>query len=153
MFCLGSPLRPPVWLDHESSESSVFTAEAGGWHWAALHSRWRGPGMQTQSQVSHVTNEGPALPCSQGPWNWPTSPHPVFVLSDTDQSFNKVAERVLMRLQEKLKGVEEGTVLSVGGQVNLLIQQAMDPKNLSRLFPGWKAWVWSSTWISLQLSL
>ncbi|XP_007934807.1 serine-protein kinase ATM [Orycteropus afer afer] len=62
-------------------------------------------------------------------------------LSDFNQSFNKVAERVLMRLQEKLKGVEEGTVLSVGGQVNLLIQQAMDPKNLSRLFPGWKAWV------------
>nr|XP_056714051.1 serine-protein kinase ATM [Euleptes europaea] len=60
--------------------------------------------------------------------------------SDT-QTFNKVAERVLMRLQEKLKGVEEGTVLSVGGQVNLLIQQAMDPKNLSRLYPGWKAWV------------
>lgn len=62
-------------------------------------------------------------------------------LSDIDQSLNKVAERVLMRLQEKLKGVEEGTVLSVSGQVNLLIQQAMDPKNLSRLFPGWKAWV------------
>ncbi|KAM9220531.1 serine-protein kinase ATM isoform 2-T2 [Dugong dugon] len=62
-------------------------------------------------------------------------------VSDIDQSFNKVAERVLMRLQEKLKGVEEGTVLSVGGQVNLLIQQAMDPKNLSWLFPGWKAWV------------
>ncbi|KAK7172240.1 hypothetical protein R3I93_004526 [Phoxinus phoxinus] len=57
------------------------------------------------------------------------------------QSFNKVAERVLLRLQEKLKGVEDGTVLSVGGQVNLLIQQAMDPKNLSRLFPGWQAWV------------
>lgn len=65
----------------------------------------------------------------------------VFFISDIDHSFNKVAERVLMRLQEKLKGVEEGTVLSVGGQVNLLIQQAMDPKNLSRLFPGWKAWV------------
>lgn len=61
-------------------------------------------------------------------------------LSDS-QSFNKVAERVLLRLQEKLKGVEEGTVLSVGGQVNLLIQQAMDLKNLSRLFPGWQAWV------------
>ncbi|KAI1893429.1 hypothetical protein AGOR_G00123630 [Albula goreensis] len=60
--------------------------------------------------------------------------------SDT-QSFNKVAERVLLRLQEKLKGVEEGAVLSVSGQVNLLIQQAMDPKNLSRLFPGWQAWV------------
>ncbi|CAI5773239.1 serine-protein kinase ATM isoform X1 [Podarcis lilfordi] len=61
--------------------------------------------------------------------------------SNDNQTFNKVAERVLMRLQEKLKGVEEGTVLSVGGQVNLLIQQARDPKNLSRLFPGWKAWV------------
>ncbi|XP_059186754.1 serine-protein kinase ATM [Centropristis striata] len=61
--------------------------------------------------------------------------------SSDSQSFNKVAERVLLRLQEKLKGVEEGTVLSVGGQVNLLIQQSMDPKNLSRLFPGWQAWV------------
>ncbi|XP_030632937.1 serine-protein kinase ATM isoform X2 [Chanos chanos] len=61
--------------------------------------------------------------------------------SSDSQSFNKVAERVLLRLQEKLKGVEEGAVLSVGGQVNLLIQQAMDPKNLSRLFPGWQAWV------------
>uniref|UniRef100_A0A8D2ZRU2 Serine-protein kinase ATM n=1 Tax=Scophthalmus maximus TaxID=52904 RepID=A0A8D2ZRU2_SCOMX len=44
--------------------------------------------------------------------------------SSDSQSFNKVAERVLLRLQEKLKGVEQGTVLSVGGQVNLLIQQA-----------------------------
>ncbi|XP_034023977.1 serine-protein kinase ATM isoform X2 [Thalassophryne amazonica] len=61
--------------------------------------------------------------------------------SSDSQSVNKVAERVLLRLQEKLKGVEEGTVLSVGGQVNLLIQQAMDSKNLSRLFPGWQAWV------------
>ncbi|XP_033952949.1 serine-protein kinase ATM [Pseudochaenichthys georgianus] len=61
--------------------------------------------------------------------------------SRDSQSYNKVAERVLLRLQEKLKGVEGGTVLSVGGQVNLLIQQAMDPKNLSRLFSGWQAWV------------
>ncbi|XP_078258598.1 serine-protein kinase ATM [Rhinoraja longicauda] len=57
------------------------------------------------------------------------------------KSINKVAERVLLRLQEKLKGVEERAVLSVGGQVNLLIQQARDPKNLSRLFPGWQPWV------------
>ncbi|CAJ0954497.1 unnamed protein product [Ranitomeya imitator] len=61
--------------------------------------------------------------------------------SNDTQSFNKVAERVLLRLQEKLKGVEEGTVLNAEGQVNLLIQKAMDPKNLSKLFPGWKAWV------------
>ncbi|XP_010789117.1 serine-protein kinase ATM [Notothenia coriiceps] len=61
--------------------------------------------------------------------------------SRDSQSYNKVAERVLLRLQEKLKGVEGGTVLSVRGQVNLLIQQAMDPENLSRLFSGWQAWV------------
>ncbi|KAJ7995488.1 hypothetical protein DPEC_G00245090 [Dallia pectoralis] len=61
--------------------------------------------------------------------------------SGDTESINKVAVRVLLRLQEKLKGVEEGTVLSVGGQVNLLIQQASDPNNLSRLFHGWQAWV------------
>ncbi|KAJ3590644.1 hypothetical protein NHX12_008594, partial [Muraenolepis orangiensis] len=33
------------------------------------------------------------------------------------------------------------STLGVGGQVNLLIQQAMDPNNLSRLFHGWQAWV------------
>uniref|UniRef100_A0A8C2EAU1 non-specific serine/threonine protein kinase n=1 Tax=Cyprinus carpio TaxID=7962 RepID=A0A8C2EAU1_CYPCA len=80
-------------------------------------------------------------------FDWTMNPLKAFYLqqhdehADDSQSFNKVAERVLLRLQEKLKGVEEGTVLSVGGQVNLLIQQAMDPKNLSRLFPGWQAWV------------
>uniref|UniRef100_A0A8C2EAK1 non-specific serine/threonine protein kinase n=1 Tax=Cyprinus carpio TaxID=7962 RepID=A0A8C2EAK1_CYPCA len=86
-------------------------------------------------------------------FDWTMNPLKAFYLQQPDfsyvlmcfcsdsQSFNKVAERVLLRLQEKLKGVEEGTVLSVGGQVNLLIQQAMDPKNLSRLFPGWQAWV------------
>lgn len=75
--------------------------------------------------------------CSCCSGSIPTAPVFLFFYSASsdDQSFNKVAERVLMRLQEKLKGVEEGTVLSVGGQVNLLIQQAMDPKNLSRLFP------------------
>ncbi|KAM6448107.1 serine-protein kinase ATM isoform 1-T2 [Liasis olivaceus] len=61
--------------------------------------------------------------------------------NNENQLFNKVAERVLIRLQDKLKGMEEGTVLSVVGQVNFLIQQSVDPKNLSRLFPGWKPWV------------
>uniref|UniRef100_A0A4W5QBH6 non-specific serine/threonine protein kinase n=1 Tax=Hucho hucho TaxID=62062 RepID=A0A4W5QBH6_9TELE len=81
-------------------------------------------------------------------FDWTMNPLKAFYLqqqhdeqADDSQSFNKVAERVLLRLQEKLKGVEDGTVLSVGGQVNLLIQQAMDPNNLSRLFPGWQAWV------------
>jgi len=52
-----------------------------------------------------------------------------------------MAERVLLRLQEKLEGIEDGTLLSVTGQVNHLIQEAMDPHNLCQLFPGWQAWI------------
>ena len=54
---------------------------------------------------------------------------------------NKVAERVLLRLQQKLSGMEDGVQLSVSGQVAHLIQEARDPKNLCRLFPGWQAYI------------
>ena len=54
---------------------------------------------------------------------------------------NKMAERVLLRVKQKLDGVEEGVHLSVSGQVNLLIRQAIDVNNLCRLFPGWQPWV------------
>ncbi|KAL3183326.1 hypothetical protein MRX96_000302 [Rhipicephalus microplus] len=54
---------------------------------------------------------------------------------------NRLARRMLLRLEQKLQGLEEGAPLSVAGQVNLLIQQARDPHNLSRLFPGWQPYV------------
>lgn len=54
---------------------------------------------------------------------------------------NKMAERVLIRLQEKLEGIEDGVPLSVVGQVNHLIQEATDPENLCLLFPGWQSWI------------
>lgn len=54
---------------------------------------------------------------------------------------NKMAERVLIRLQEKLEGIEDGVPLSVSGQVNHLIQEATDPENLCALFPGWQPWI------------
>ena len=56
-------------------------------------------------------------------------------------SSNKMAERVLLRLHEKLEGVEDGVQLSVSGQVNHLIQEASDPVNLSALFHGWQPWI------------
>lgn len=56
------------------------------------------------------------------------------------QNKNKMAERVLSRLQKKLQGTEEGPASSIEGQVNRLIQQARDPSNLSRLFVGWQAY-------------
>ena len=58
-----------------------------------------------------------------------------------ESSVNKMAERVLVRLRQKLDGVEDGTLLSVKGQVNHLIREARDPKNLCRLFPGWQPWI------------
>ena len=54
---------------------------------------------------------------------------------------NKMAERVLLRLQEKLEGIEDGVPLSISGQVNQLIQEATDPRNLCLLFPGWQPWI------------
>ena len=57
------------------------------------------------------------------------------------ESTNKMAERVLLRLQEKLEGIEDGVPLSISGQVNHLIQEATDPANLCRLFPGWQPWI------------
>lgn len=54
---------------------------------------------------------------------------------------NKMAERALLRLRQKLNGVEENVQLSVCGQVNHLIREAMDPNNLCKLFPGWQPWL------------
>uniref|UniRef100_F6RJ65 non-specific serine/threonine protein kinase n=2 Tax=Ciona intestinalis TaxID=7719 RepID=F6RJ65_CIOIN len=62
------------------------------------------------------------------------------VQSDANNT-NKLAERVLLRLQEKLQGTEEGSVLSVRGQVNMLIQQASDPMRLCQLFAGWQPYL------------
>ena len=58
-----------------------------------------------------------------------------------EDSTNKMAERVLLRLQEKLEGIEDGVPLSIHGQVNHLIQEATDPANLCLLFPGWQPWI------------
>ena len=55
------------------------------------------------------------------------------------QNNNSMAERALLRVNQKLNGVEEECALSVEGQVNLLIQQARDPKRLSGLFNRWMA--------------
>ena len=60
---------------------------------------------------------------------------------DSVESVNKVAERVLLRLRQKLSGLEDGVKLSIVGQVNHLIQEARDENNLCRLFPGWQAYI------------
>merc|ERR1712029_247900 len=57
------------------------------------------------------------------------------------QNNNSMAERALLRVSQKLNGVEEDCTLSVEGQENLLIQQARDPARLSGLFDGWQPYM------------
>ena len=54
---------------------------------------------------------------------------------------NKMAVRVLLRLRQKLEGVENSVPMSVAGQVNHLIQEAVDPENLCRVYSGWQPWI------------
>jgi len=52
-----------------------------------------------------------------------------------------MAERVLMRVAQKLDGIEEGQLMSVAGQVNTLVQQARDPRRLHAIFNGWQPYL------------
>ncbi|XP_065669349.1 serine-protein kinase ATM isoform X6 [Hydra vulgaris] len=59
----------------------------------------------------------------------------------SDIEKNKMAERVLLRLKQKLSGMEGGGFLSIQGHVNYLIQEAQSTENLCKLFPGWQPWL------------
>nr|XP_053628540.1 serine-protein kinase ATM-like [Cherax quadricarinatus] len=81
---------------------------------------------------------------------WTLSPQQVAHLQatgdDEDQALNCVtsvsmADRVVLRVQQKLAGVEDGYSRTVAEQVNGLIQQATDHSNLSKLFPGWQPYL------------
>ncbi|KAL6583807.1 hypothetical protein OROMI_003096 [Orobanche minor] len=54
---------------------------------------------------------------------------------------NKDAARALLRVKKKLDGYEDGEMRSVHGQVQQLIQDAIDPDRLCHMFPGWGAWL------------
>lgn len=64
-------------------------------------------------------------------------------LEDSEEEYegNKDAARALLRVKQKLDGYEEGEMRSVHGQVRQLIQDAIDPDRLCRMFPGWGAWL------------
>lgn len=53
----------------------------------------------------------------------------------------KPTDTVLARLDEKLRGLELGQVMSCEAQVNYLVQQARDPDNLSQLYVGWQPYL------------
>eukprot|EP01147_Barroeca_monosierra_P009359 gene9359-1618_t len=57
------------------------------------------------------------------------------------ESIENEAQKILIKVQQKLSGFHNGQQLSVQGQVSTLIQEAMDVNNLSQLFAGWQPWV------------
>ncbi|XP_012222718.1 serine-protein kinase ATM isoform X2 [Linepithema humile] len=54
---------------------------------------------------------------------------------------NKIAKRALLRIEQKLRGTEDGRVSSVYGQVERLLQEARDPANLCRIYCGWQPYL------------
>ncbi|KAL0100932.1 hypothetical protein PUN28_019367 [Cardiocondyla obscurior] len=54
---------------------------------------------------------------------------------------NKIAKRALLRIEQKLRGTEDGLVSSVSGQVERLLQEARDPANLCRVYCGWQPYL------------
>ncbi|KAL2936046.1 Serine/threonine-protein kinase ATM [Bienertia sinuspersici] len=61
--------------------------------------------------------------------------------SQDEYEGNKDATRALMRVKQKLDGYEDGEMRSVHGQVQQLIQDAIDPERLCHMFPGWGSWM------------
>ncbi|KAK8940154.1 Serine/threonine-protein kinase ATM [Platanthera guangdongensis] len=54
---------------------------------------------------------------------------------------NRDAARSILRIKQKLDGYEDGEMRSVAGQVQQLIQDAIDTDRLCQMFPGWGAWL------------
>jgi ataxia telangiectasia mutated family protein len=56
---------------------------------------------------------------------------------------NADAERVVLRVRQKLEGLDssEGEPRGVVGQVAGLLAEAQDPDNLGRMYVGWAAWM------------
>lgn len=54
-----------------------------------------------------------------------------------------MAERALLRLEEKLDGkhLSRSEATSIEGLVEILIQEATNKRNLSQLFSGWQAYL------------
>ncbi len=59
--------------------------------------------------------------------------------ASSEGAANADANRALLRIKQKLEGVEggEGEARGVEGQVQQLLHDAQDPDLLSRMYAGW----------------
>lgn len=65
------------------------------------------------------------------------------IVESNGSSSKDAAKRTLLRIKNKLQGCDDpaGDILSVKGQVSMLINEASSVTNLSRLFAGWAPWL------------
>lgn len=95
--------------------------------------RWSQLPMKIGSSAMAMTNVGlhPSVPQTAAT-----------LLADDDfEEGHKEADRALLRVREKLLGIEEGTTLSEKGQVSYLIQVATNEELLAQMYPGWQPWM------------
>ena len=62
---------------------------------------------------------------------------------DTGDLINADAQRALLRVRQKLSGLDggDGEAVGVEGQVARLLRDAADPDRLCRMYVGWAAWL------------
>lgn len=60
---------------------------------------------------------------------------------EASSASTKDADRALLRIREKLIGIEDGTILSERGQVLFLIQMATNEELLAQMYHGWQPWM------------
>ncbi|OCF42201.1 serine/threonine-protein kinase ATR [Kwoniella heveanensis CBS 569] len=62
--------------------------------------------------------------------------------SKSDRDVKASADKNMKPIKAKLRGImEEGTVVSVPSQVEVLIKQATSPANLAAMYVGWASWL------------
>lgn len=96
--------------------------------------------MLQQKKIS-IDNENNSIHDVSSLHNTSSSSSDTTPSSGAQNDKNKIAEHILFRLRQKLQGFENGVKLSCIGQVNLLIQEAINPENLARLYAGWQPYL------------
>ncbi|UJR28997.1 hypothetical protein I4U23_010215 [Adineta vaga] len=89
-----------------------------------------------QSSSYRSSGKGSMLP-PPGPSSSTTNTTNESVTIDT----NKMAERLLLGVRQKLQGVERLNQMTIKAHVNMLIQEATSIENLSQLFAGWQPYL------------
>ncbi len=72
---------------------------------------------------------------------WSRHQHAVPLGEAATPQSNKDADRALLRVREKLTGLEDGSVLSERGQAKFLVNLATNPDILAQMYYGWQAWM------------